>query len=100
MMGLNLGEDRLDRRISLDHGRIHLFAEGMELLLLSIGRRRAGLMGRFQGLLFRGERGISRDGRIMGLFQFGLFSIGQETHAVVKATFATAGRWAGRRGTG
>ena len=95
MMRLDLGDDRRDIGVGLDHGRVHLLAEGMKLLLLLIGRRRARFVGGLQCLLFRGERGIGRDGRIVGLFELGLLGISQEAHAVI--VMETARRPAGWR---
>lgn len=95
MMGFDFGEDRRDIWIGGNHGRIHLFLEGLELGLFRISRRRARLMRCPQGLSLGFEAGISRDGRIVGLFEFGPFGFGQESQAVGAAGGRTRRRRVG-----
>jgi len=87
MMGLDLGDDWRDISIGRDHGCVHFILERFPLGLLIVGGRCVRLMGRLHRIVdrlaFSLQRRISRDGRIVGLFQFGLFGVGQKVKMVM-----------------
>jgi len=94
MMGLDFLNDRRDGGIGFDHGRVHLFAEGLKCGPLIFGRRLSGLMGLLHrllvGLFFLSKAWIGGDGGIVGLFQLGFFGVGQASQHVVVMTTGTA----------
>ena len=83
VMGLDLVQNRRDRRIGLDHGGIHLLMQGFRLLD-QVGARFFARIVRLLHLLhdildLRDQIGIGCLDRLVGLFQLRFFGIGEKS---------------------